>query len=156
MQAHPLTWHLGNLALALALPGLGWADYQFGSEVRLTAFFLIPIILLTWRLGAFAGYLSGIAAFIVLVTVRMSQFSDDGDHLLLTADLLGRFLAFFLIVVICSRLHAAYRLQRHIATHDGLSGLLSRSGLLLQLDAQAAGRAVRDAVHRLRPLQGHE
>ncbi len=124
-----LQTHAVNVALFLSIPIIGLLDGLGAGRVRLTAFFLIPIMLITWRLGRVPGYLATLAALVILWIVSFVEKPSGTDTLLFALDAAGRFISFFIIVAILSRSRGLYLQQKTIATRDPLTNLYNRLGL---------------------------
>lgn len=125
-----------NLLLFLSIPGIGFIDALAGKEIRLTAFFLIPITLITWRLGRWPGYGATFAAAAILLGVALMHGAIDTSTSLFIVDVAGRFVAFFVVVAILASLRDQYIEQRTLATRDSLTGLHNRAGLRAILDVE--------------------
>lgn len=142
----PINFHLKrrleNIALFLSIPLIGLLDGIGDGRIRLTAFFLIPIMLVTWRVGRRAGYLTTFAALITLLVVSYIDKPKGTNNLLFAVDTGGRFISFFIIVAILSNLHSSFVQQKTKATRDALTTLYNRLGLqeILNVELEIARR----------------
>jgi len=132
--------HALDVLLFAAIPAFGLVDGLANPHIQLTTFFLIPLMLITWRLGARAGYLATTLAlcFVLVVSVRDEPFRSE-PWIFLT-DVGGRFLSFFIIVAILAESRTLYLRQQKLAVRDLLTGLYNRLGLHELLGLQMARR----------------
>jgi diguanylate cyclase (GGDEF)-like protein len=118
-----------NALLFLAIPIIGLLDGLAEGKIRLNAFFLIPIMLITWRMGRRSGYLATSAALAILLIVSMINKPLGSTTLFFAIDAIGRFISFFIIVAVLSNLRNSYLTQKDIAIRDPLTRLYNRLGL---------------------------
>jgi len=100
-----------DVLLYSAIPVIGLLDGLGEGKIRLNAFFLIPIMLITWRLGRRSGMLATVASLIVLLAISAIDKPLGSDSLFFAIDAIGRFISFFVIVAILSRLRDSYMTQ---------------------------------------------
>jgi glucose-6-phosphate-specific signal transduction histidine kinase len=120
----------------VAIPAIGLFDGLADGKIRLSAFFLIPIMLITWRMGRAPGYLATLASLVLLWIVSFVDKPHGTNLLFFMIDAVGRFIAFFIIVAILSRSRELYLKQKTIATRDSLTNLYNRLGLQEILDVE--------------------
>ncbi|HEY8097703.1 MAG TPA: diguanylate cyclase, partial [Methylobacter sp.] len=118
-----------NILLVLAIPLIGLLDGLGEGKIRLNAFFLIPIMLITWRMGRRAGIFATIAALVILLIVSAVDKPLGTSSILFSIDAIGRFVSFFIIVAILSALRSSYMIQKTNAIKDPLTLLYNRLGL---------------------------
>lgn len=140
--------HIGNdnqHHTFLAIPLLGLLDGLGEGKIRLNAFFLIPIMLITWRMGRRPGFLATAAALCILLAVSAIDKPLGTSTFLFAIDALGRFISFFIIVAILSELRTSYVRQRKNAIKDPLTLLYNRLGLreILGVELENARRSRR-------------
>jgi len=117
-----------NVVLFLAIPLIGLLDGLGEGKIRLNAFFLIPIMLITWRMGRRPGFLATIAALVILVFVSVINNPLGADSVFFAIDAIGRFISFFIIVFILSELRRSFLAQKTNAIKDPLTHLYNRFG----------------------------
>jgi hypothetical protein len=93
-----------NLVLFLAIPVIGRFFSWASGGIRLTAFFLIPIMLITWRMGRAPGYAATACALSILLLVELVTPDHGTARWILAADVIDRFVAFFVIVAVHGRM----------------------------------------------------
>jgi diguanylate cyclase (GGDEF)-like protein len=131
-----------NFSLFLLIPMIGWVDAMVGSQVRLTSFFLIPIMLITWRKGKSLGYLAALCSLSMLFLISSIDDHVGKNIIIFAADSLSRFVAFFIIVEILSNLRQVHLHQKTIAIRDNLTDLFNRRGLeeILSIEIEKSRR----------------
>jgi diguanylate cyclase (GGDEF)-like protein len=113
---------LGVLVLLL----LGAADYLTGQELASTIFYLFPITIGAWYSGRRSGILLAVAS-----AVTWSAADLAAGHIYSHPGIVlwngGVALIFFLLhVLLLTALKHRLAIERHLATHDALTGILNR------------------------------
>lgn len=121
------------MALALVLVALiGVVDYRMGSEVHVTAFYLIPISWACWTAGRKPGLLiAAVATTVWLIAYRMSGHTPGHPVILYWNSLM--LLAFFVVV--------AYLLSAFQTAHDYLEETVQQRTAALQAEIAQRQRA---------------
>jgi diguanylate cyclase (GGDEF)-like protein len=125
---HPWIEVFKDVALVASIFLIGAVDVLSGSRIRLTAFFLVPVLLLTWRRGMLAGNLATLVALFFLLALQIFWRESIVVDAIFSIDMIGRFVAFFVNVAVLARLRQLYLQQKHIATRDPLTNLHNRLG----------------------------
>jgi len=102
-----------------------WIDYITGAQISLSIFYLLPISLITWRLGRWAGLvfslLSSVAWFIA-VTFPGQTYSHSAIPVW---NALVRFGFFLITVITLSAFREALTREMNFARKDPLTGLVN-------------------------------
>jgi diguanylate cyclase (GGDEF)-like protein len=112
------TWLLAA-AVALVL-GVGWLDHETGLYLSLSLLYLVPITLVTWRLGRTPGMaVAGFSAIVGLASdVASPALSFGAIPVLNAATRLG---VFSLVVAVLDAFRRAHEAERHLARTDVLT-----------------------------------
>ncbi|MGO9245997.1 MAG: two-component system sensor histidine kinase NtrB [Verrucomicrobiia bacterium] len=121
------------MALALVLvASIGVVDYRMGSEVHVTAFYLIPISWVCWTVGRKTGLVvAAIATAVWLIAYRMSGYTPGHSVILYWNSLM--LFAFFVVVV--------YLLSAFQTAHDYLEETVQQRTAALQAEIAQRERA---------------
>ncbi len=112
---------LGSVLIAL----IGATDYHTGYEYAFSLFYLVPITLITWRLGAVWGH--GSAALSALVWLA-ADIGSGHPHSTLVVPIWNtaiRFFVFALVVALLNALRAALSRETALARFDALTGAVN-------------------------------
>jgi predicted signal transduction protein with EAL and GGDEF domain len=134
---HKVTWRLKNHFLQFPVPwrigicllatiGVGSLNYRAGTDLALTIFYLVPIALAAWFIGAWAGYMfsigSGLTWAIVDVLIAR-DYRHPTMHLWNGVASVILFVAFSAILTLLKRSLAT---ERQLARVDHLTGIPNR------------------------------
>jgi diguanylate cyclase (GGDEF)-like protein len=114
------------IAIAFALIGvLGFTDFFTGYELAFSVFYLLPICLVTWRVGLRLGIvLSFICAVAWLISDVMAGHSNL--HPIIYAwNTIIRFSFFVIVTLLLSKLITALEQEKEFSTIDYLTGALN-------------------------------
>ncbi|MEW6516336.1 MAG: diguanylate cyclase [candidate division FCPU426 bacterium] len=118
-----------TLIVVLALMAvvlLGWMRVLTGPELALSLFYLVPVCVVTWRVGRWAGFifaglsaLSWLTADLLLVKHFSARWVPYINEFL-------RLMVFLAIAFTLAELRNALETQRHLARTDVLTGVANR------------------------------
>jgi len=113
------------LAGTIVVIFIGFADYATGEEISISIFYLLPVAFTTW----FAGRSTGIF-FAALSAISWLAADLFGGHryshpAIPYWNMLVRFGFFFIILIVLSRLKAAYEYVKTLSRVDPLTGVLN-------------------------------
>ncbi len=135
-------------ALALGMVALsGIVDELTGSEVPANAFYLLPVALGTWFLGAAGGLTLSLAAAVAAWAADRATRAYVPRTAVQAAAVVMTFAAFAVIALLVSGLRRHVERAAADARTDGLTGLLNRRGFL-----EVARREVARSARTRRPL----
>lgn len=118
-------------AFTLCLVALvGFVDYVTGHEISFSIFFLFPISIAVWYGSRVMGYVVSLASAVAWAVVEhISVLTYSREWILYWNS--GVRLGFFLIVsLLLAEFQNNLRRQQHLASTDGLTGLLNRTGFI--------------------------
>lgn len=96
-------------------------DYQTGTSLNFSIFYLLPIAFAAWFLGVWVAVLSAVASAVLVVWLNAEL---GGAHLATTLANAGSNLALFMIMVfILGEVQALYERERELSRHDFLTAL---------------------------------
>lgn len=132
LQSSPHWLALGFVALLLVAS----VDYALGHEVRLTALYVVPLLLLTWTAGrAFGLLLASVACLSwALLDYNMGRFVDHPRYLYAEWGL--TFAAFVLLVVGLTALKHSLAEAHFASRRDTLTGLVNKGGFYQVVSAE--------------------
>jgi len=122
----------------LLLIGLAWLDISSRDEVRITSLYLIPIILVTWNNSRKWGYVFAAISLVLLFAVGPIAGPAPNRHLYFYIETFGRLLSYLIVIVMASKLRAAYDSERKLARTDGLTCLMNRHAFYTSLEVEIA------------------
>jgi diguanylate cyclase (GGDEF)-like protein len=114
---------LGSVALLVLITGL---DYVVGTEINLTALYLVPIAMATWNVGRGAGIAVAIAGTVLSTAGELAAGATYRSWLVPWTMLLlwlGMFVAFVLVL---TQLRRALDREKEMARVDSLTGVANR------------------------------
>jgi diguanylate cyclase (GGDEF)-like protein len=123
---------------ALLLVAVTWLDVYSSDELRITSLYLIPILLVTWNNGRRWGYLFAAVSVAILLMVDLQIEATESKHLYFRIDTVGRFLSYVVVIIMASKLRAAYESERRLARTDGLTHLMNRRAFYSSLEVELA------------------
>ena len=118
----PFFWIVAGCAL---ISGVGLLDYLTGNEITFSLFYLIPIGLLTWRVGWRIGIVASVASAVIWVLTN----TESEERLPATVYAWNTFIlfGFFVIVVfLLAALRKVLEQERELARSDYLTGAINR------------------------------
>ncbi len=113
---------LVGMAMLLSIT---WVDYVTGTELSFSIFYFLPISIITWRLGGWAGFVFSLlssAAWYLADTLPGDIYSHPAIPVWNALVRLGFFL---LAVVVLSRFRNALIREKDLARKDPLTGLVN-------------------------------
>lgn len=116
----------GTLAIGGALIAMiGITDFVTGYEYAFSLFYLVPVALLTWRLGRAPGYVSAIVSALVWLAADLGSGHPHSTVFVPIWNTVIRFFVFALVVALLRALHAALSRETALARVDGLTGAVN-------------------------------
>jgi len=139
-------WTLKHPKITLLLSGLlaafiGIADYVTGYGLSFAAFYLLPVVLVTWTLGRDVGLRMAIACAIIGAS---ADFTAGRSAAHAFWELTTNGMIFGVIILVFGKLQKALEQAQRMARHDPLTGLANRSAFY----EQVAGELVRCQRYR--------
>jgi diguanylate cyclase (GGDEF)-like protein len=114
-------WFLLSILLVL---GLGWIDLQMGTEVALTVFYLIPIVVSTWFVNENAGVAVSLASGVLAAyDTEVVSGLIYRDFMIGAWAILSRLVFFLVTVWLVGELHRNMEFIRKMAMTDNLTGV---------------------------------
>jgi diguanylate cyclase (GGDEF)-like protein len=135
---------MGAVGLAMGLLIIvAWVDWQVRSEIGLSVFYIIPIIILTWRLGLQLGLASSCVAGIIWMINEFHTFQKD-SLLIVLWNTAMRLMIFALISLLLNQFQVSYQAMQDLIHKDGLTGLNNwrsfQESLAIELSRQSRYR----------------
>jgi diguanylate cyclase (GGDEF)-like protein len=110
------------LLAAGAIVGIAVLDWLTGTELSLTALYLVPVALLSWFLGRAGGRAAAVVAGVSELVADAAAHGPAG-HLLATGWNAGSVLVLSWVVAeVLTRLHESLDVERELARTDALTG----------------------------------
>ena len=114
-----------GLAVALTLI-IGVVDVWTGLDLRVSVFFILPIVMVTWyvnvRTGALIAFFTTLVWYWVDLILGVSYEAGHAPYL----NLGLRYLSFVMLVVFLQKLKSAFETQKNLSRRDSLTGILNR------------------------------
>jgi diguanylate cyclase (GGDEF)-like protein len=134
-------WIVAGCAL---IATVGLFDYLTGNEITFSLFYVIPIALLTWRVGRRVGIAASVASAViwVLTNTESEERLPATVYVWNTLILLG---FFGIVVFLLAALRKALEQERELARTDHLTGAVNPRFFyeLLQMEIDRSRRYVR-------------
>jgi diguanylate cyclase (GGDEF)-like protein len=112
------------IALAFATVGvLAWLDRLTGTEVSMTALYLIPVAVVAWYIGRGWGRAVAIVAGAAQVAADLTAVSGAPQPAIIVWNAIMIVALSFVVGEVLTRLHAALDLQHQLARTDALTGV---------------------------------
>lgn len=140
----PLDWFEslpGPLVLAAALflmVGVAWGDFITGPDISFRLFYLLPVFLVTWRLGRLPGMLIATLNAVDWILIREESFNTSGHPALPVWNMTIEIGFFFVVVLLIDTIRRGWRNAERIAQVDHLTGAANRRHFRARLDAVVA------------------
>jgi diguanylate cyclase (GGDEF)-like protein len=136
------------LALAVLLTiVLGLLDYLTGYEVSFALFYLLPVSLAAWRLGALAGVAVSIMDALTWHFANALAGQATSNFLIPYWNTLTRLSFFFIVTALLAQLRMLLEEERSVARTDSLTGALNGGAF-----REAASVELARAARHNRPL----
>ncbi|MGD0806282.1 MAG: GGDEF domain-containing protein [Anaerolineales bacterium] len=111
------------LSILLVL-SLGWIDLQMGTEVALTVFYLVPIVVATWFVNESAGVaVSLVGGVLAAYDTEVMSGLIYRDFMIGAWATLSRLVFFLVTVWLVAELHRSMESIRKMAMTDSLTGV---------------------------------
>ena len=108
----------------LLVLGLGWIDLQLGTEVALSVFYLIPIVIATWFVNENAGVaVSLVGGVLAAYDTEVMSGLIYRDFMIGAWATLSRLVFFLVTVWLVAELHRRMESIRKMAMTDSLTGV---------------------------------
>jgi diguanylate cyclase (GGDEF)-like protein len=108
----------------LLILGLGWIDLQMGTEVALTVFYLVPIVVATWFVNESAGVaVSLVGGVLAAYDSEVMSGLIYRDFMIGAWAILSRLVFFLVTVWLVAELHRSMESIRKMAMTDSLTGV---------------------------------
>ncbi|MGC8722545.1 MAG: GGDEF domain-containing protein [Acidobacteriota bacterium] len=115
-------WLIVGLLILLAL---GFVDYAMGSLLSLSALYLVPIVLLSWFVGLWAGLLALVLTVLDLFVWEFLALAPGHHSLLPLLNAALELLVFLAAVALTTSLRKTLERERSYARTDHLTGALN-------------------------------
>ncbi len=126
------------LLVFLLVAGVGLADYSTGNRMAFSIFYLIPIYLVTSKVGRQAGLIISFASAIAWFLADFTAW-ESYAHLIIPFWNAGvRLGFFFIIVLVLSRKDVALTTEKVLARTDPLTGMRNRRAFFELLSKEIA------------------
>ena len=112
-----------QVAALVLLAGVGILDRANGPDLHFTAFYLLPVALVSWRLGRDMGIVWSIATAAVWLLVALT--GDPLPRPVVYWNALVTTLIFLTVALILSETRALWESARKLARSDSLTGVLN-------------------------------
>lgn len=131
-----VAWTRKHSTITLLLSGLlvaliGIADYVTGHEFSFAAFYLLPVVLVTWTLGRNVGLPMGIAC---AITGACADFLAGRTYVHALWEFTTNGSIFGVIIFVFGELQHALEQEQRMAQHDPLTGLANRGAFYQQAE----------------------
>ena len=110
-------------SISLAIVMLGAIDHLTGREMAFSAFYVIPLSMLAFRLGWRSGLRASILASVAWGLAEVTAGVRYSAPWLYAWNTLSRLLVFLFVVGLVSGIKRALADQRRLASHDPLTGV---------------------------------
>jgi diguanylate cyclase (GGDEF)-like protein len=107
---------------------ISFFSYVNHSELVLSLFYVLPIMLLTWQLGELAGVSASLLCCLIWLFTEVSSGRIYADPFVPYENQVIRFAVFLIIVRILNNLHMTVIREQEMARADSLTGLLNGRG----------------------------
>ena len=114
---------------ALSLTVLVAADVAAGRNISLTPFYLVVVLFAVWSSGMIWGSVFLVASLFATVTVGELYGHPFISRGLFYIDVAGRFLVYFIMLLVAGATRAAHAREQTLARSDSLTGLANRAAL---------------------------
>ena len=104
---------------------IGLADYATGEEISISIFYLLPIAITTWFVGRSTGLFFAAISAISWLAADLYGGHRYSHPAFPYWNMLVRFGFFFIILIVLSRLKAAYERVKTLSRVDPLTGVLN-------------------------------
>jgi diguanylate cyclase (GGDEF)-like protein len=112
------------LLTILLILGLGWIDLKLGTEVALTVFYLVPIVVSTWFVNENAGVaVSLLGGVLAAYDTEVMTGLIYRDFMIGAWAILSRLVFFLVTVWLVGELHRSMESIRKMAMTDSLTGV---------------------------------
>jgi diguanylate cyclase (GGDEF)-like protein len=105
---------------------LGAIDYYTPADLSFLAFYLIPVFLVTFFVGRWAGILISIASTAVWFMANVQEFLRSSNTIIPFWNVAEKLGFFFFVTYILSALRTALEHEKELARHDPLTSLANR------------------------------
>ena len=123
---------------AVLILAIGFLDYRTGYELSFTAFYFVPIFLLTWLAGEWAGYCGAVASAAVRTLADLLGGKFFASALGLGWNVGMRVVVFVVIAILLAAVRRQVLRERALARVDHLTGALNKKAFFDSLKAEAA------------------
>jgi diguanylate cyclase (GGDEF)-like protein len=123
---------------------IGFAHYATGPRIEFHAFFMLPVIVVSWYAGARAGLLLALFASVDWLLMDWLMRATSGEMLILLVNELVRLAVLVVVALLVARLRAVLKREADLARMDPLTGLPNRR-LFYEEGRMAIGRTQRQA-----------
>jgi len=137
-QVEALPKLVSILAGAVLILGIGFLDYRTGYELSFTAFYFVPIFLLTWLAGEWAGYCGAVASVAVRTLADLLGGKVYASALAFSWNVGMRVIVFGVIAILLAAIRRQILRERALARVDHLTGALNKKAFIDSLRAEAA------------------
>jgi len=132
-----------KVALVLAvisLMAIVWVDISSGAEIRISSWYLIPLLLVTWNINRIWGYFFTLVALAILLGIEPLVGAGATRHIYFYFETVGRFASYLVVISMASKLRQAYDREKRLARTDGLTGLMNRRAFYASIEVEIARR----------------
>jgi len=123
---------------AVLICAIGFLDYRSGYELSFTAFYFVPIFLLTWLAGEWAGSCGALGSAASRTIADLLGGTPFPGPLVFAWNTGMRVLVFGVIAVLLAAVRRHVLRERALARVDHLTGALNKKAFFDSLGAEAA------------------
>ena len=115
---------LGWTAAAfLAIVAVGVIDYQTGSEITFSVFYLVPVAIAAWISGTAVAVAASTLAAVVWLSAEVASSRVNADVSVYVWNFCARLLFLLLVALLLAQLHLMLRRERELSRTDALTNL---------------------------------
>jgi len=125
---------LGALLIAI----IGYLDYLTGYEISLAAFYILPILILSWGVGRWGGIGGGVACAASRTVADLLAGSSHSSVLPIVWNATTRLIMYLVIAILLVMIRQHSDRQKSLARIDHLTGAVNKRAFSEILDSEAA------------------